>query len=78
MFCELVIKCMIIFQVSLNFDPVKEILKVQCYIYILMRKVIILREIHVTMKFSLYHSPPYKETNHIQASAAYLLHTVLE
>ena len=41
---------MILFQVSLNFDPVKEILKIQCHIYILMKKVIILREIQVTMK----------------------------
>ena len=41
---------MILFQVSLNFDPVKEILKLQCDIYILMNKVIILRKIQVTMK----------------------------
>ena len=31
---------MIVFQVSLNFDPVKEILKIQRQIYILMKKVI--------------------------------------
>ena len=30
--------------VLLNFDPVKEILKIQCHIYILMKKVIILRK----------------------------------
>ena len=41
---------MIILQVSLNFDPVKEILKIRCQIYILMEKVIILRKIHVTIK----------------------------
>ena len=36
---------MILCQVSLNFDPVKEeILKLQCHIYILMKKVIILRK----------------------------------
>ena len=34
----------------INFDPVKEILKTQCHIYILMKKVIILRKIHVKMK----------------------------
>ena len=43
---SLVIKCMIVFQVSLNFDPVKKILKIQCHIYILMKKV----NIDVTMK----------------------------
>ena len=77
--------------VPLNFDPVKEIVKIQCRIYILMRKVIILRKIHVTMKSF---APPFfifilfepeqkktcgnasheKETKHIQASAAKLLH----
>ena len=31
---------MVVFQVSLNFDPVKEILKVQRQIYILVKKVI--------------------------------------
>ena len=41
---------MIILQVPLNFDPVKEILKIRCQIYILMEKVIILRKIHVTIK----------------------------
>ena len=33
---------MIFFQVSLNFNPAKEILKMRCQIYILMKKVIIL------------------------------------
>ena len=37
---------MIVFQVSLNFDPVKEILKIPRHIYILMKKVIM----HVTME----------------------------
>ena len=41
--------CMIVFQ-ELNFDPVREILKIQFHIYILMKKVIILRKIHVKMK----------------------------
>ena len=41
---------LIFFQV-LNFGPVKEILKIQCHIYILMEKVILLRKIHVKMKF---------------------------
>ena len=74
----------IVFQVSLNFDPAKEILKI-------MKKVIILRKIHVTIK---YFVPPFlnhfslnlnrkktcpnesqgKETKHIHASAADLLH----
>ena len=39
-----------IFQVSLNFDPVKEILKIRYQIYILKEKVTILMKIHVTMK----------------------------
>ena len=38
---------MVVFQVSLNFDPAKEILKIGCQIYILMKKVIILRQIHM-------------------------------
>ena len=41
---------MIVFQVSLNFDPAKEILKIRFQIYILMKKVIILRKIHAEMK----------------------------
>ena len=41
---------MIVFQVSLNFEPVKEILTIRCHIYILMKKVIILRKTHMTMK----------------------------
>ena len=75
---------MIVFQVSLNFDPAKEILKI-------MKKGIILRKIHVTIK---YFVPPFlkpfqfepeqkktypnesqgKETKHVHASAADLLH----
>ena len=41
---------MIIFLISLNFGSVKEILKMQCQIYILMEKLIIQRKIQVTMK----------------------------
>ena len=41
---------MIVFRLSLNFDTVKEILKIQWNIYILMKKVIILRKILVKMK----------------------------
>ena len=42
---------MIVFQVSLNFDPGKKYLKYDVtFIYILMKKVIILRKIHVAMK----------------------------
>ena len=65
---EAVIKCMIVFQ-ELYFDPVNEVLKIRCHIYIFMKKVIIVRKIHVKMK-------PWKETKHIHASAADLLHTV--
>ena len=65
---------MIVFQV-LNFDPVKEILKIQCHIYMLMKKVIILRKIPLKLKSF---SPPQKETKYVQASAADLSHTVLE
>ena len=39
---------MINFQVSLNYDPVKEVLKIRHLIYILIKKVIILRKLHVT------------------------------
>ena len=69
---EAVIKCMIVFQ-ELNFDPVNEILKIRCHIYILIKKVIILRKLHVKMKSF---TPPWKETKHIHASAADLLHKV--
>ena len=42
---------MIFFQVPLNFDPVKEILKIQCQISVLMKKVIIDdRKIDATIK----------------------------
>ena len=57
---------MIVFH-ELNFDSVKEILKIRCHIYILMKKAIILRKIHVKMK---------SFAKHIHASAADLLHTV--
>ena len=57
---------------------IKQILKIQHHIYILMKKVIILRKIHVTMKSFAPQSPRQKETKHIHASAANLLHTVLE
>ena len=43
---------MIVSQVSLNFDPVKEILKIQCQIYVLMKQVISLKKIQVTVKIS--------------------------
>ena len=51
MFRELldIIKCMIVFK-ELNFDPVKEILKIRCHNYILMKKVIVLKKIDVKMK----------------------------
>ena len=51
MFRELLeLAVMIVFQDSLNFDPAKEILKIRCQIYNLMKKVIILRKIQVAIK----------------------------
>ena len=41
---------MIVFQVSLNFDPVKKILKMRYHFHILMKKVVILRRKLVKMK----------------------------
>ena len=52
-----------VFQVSINFDPVEEILKRQCQIYILMEKVIVLMNIHMTMKSF---DPPF--FNHFRLS----------
>ena len=51
---------MIVSQISLNFGPVKEILKIRCHIYILMKKVIILKKMQVTVKTF---APPY--LNHL-------------
>ena len=53
----------------------KEILKIRCHIYILIKKVIILRKIHVKIKSF---AQPQKETKHIHASSADLLITVVE
>ena len=41
---------MIVFQISLNFDPAKEKMQIRCRIYILMKKVVIPRKIQATMK----------------------------
>ena len=41
---------MILLKISLNFDPVKEILKMKCHIYILIKKMIILWKIQMKMK----------------------------
>ena len=41
---------MIVFQVSLKFYPVKEIVKMQCQINIVMKKVIILRKVHAIIE----------------------------
>ena len=60
---------------GIKFWSGKEILKIRFHIYILIKKVITLRKIHVKMKFF---APPEKETKHSHASAADLLHTVLE
>ena len=43
---EAVIECMIVFQ-ELNFDPVKELLKIHCNIYILKK---IMSKIHMKNK----------------------------
>ena len=64
-----------LFQVALNFDPVKKILKIQCCIYILMEKEIILRKIHVTMKSF---APPFSTLYIETKRAVNLLHKVLE
>ena len=52
-----------VFQVSLNFDSAKEILKIWCQIYILMKQMIILSKIHATMKTYV---PPF--FNHFSLS----------
>ena len=44
------INVMIVFQVSVNLNLVKEILKTRCQVYILMKKVIILGKIPVIIK----------------------------
>ena len=41
---------MTVFQVSLNFNPAKETLKLRCQIYILMTKLIFLRKLQAAMK----------------------------
>ena len=72
---EAVIKCMIILQ-ELNFDPMKEILKIWCHNYILIKKVIILRKICVKIKSF---APPWKETKHMpQLLIYYIQHENIE
>ena len=56
-------RIVIVFQVSLNFDPAKEIPKIWCNIYILTKKVIILRKVQWTMKTF---APPF--FNHFSLS----------
>ena len=46
---------MIVFQISLNFDPAKEILHIRYQIYISMKKAITLRKIQLT--FNIFTSP---------------------
>ena len=55
---------------ELNFDPVKEILKIWCHIYILMKKVVSLRKIHVKMKSF---TPLYKQTKHMPQLLIYYI-----
>ena len=54
----------------------KEILKIRCQIYILMKKMIILRKIHIEpeQKKTCGNEIYEKETKHIYAIAADLLH----
>ena len=66
---EAIIKYMIVFQ-ELNFDLVKEILKIRCRIYILMKKVIILRKIQVKLKSV---ASPLEKSKDIHTLAANLL-----
>ena len=63
MFSELLETVLIVFRVLLNFDPVKEILKIRFQIYILMKKVIILRKIQAKRKTF---TPPF--FNHFSLS----------
>ena len=72
---------MIIFKFDYNFDPVKEILKIKCQIYIWMKKVTSLwATILQPFQFELEHKKTCgnesheKETKHNHASAADLLH----
>ena len=66
---------MTVFQV-LSFDPVKEILKTRCHVlYFHEERGYSERNTHVKMESF---APPLKETKYIHASAAELLHTVLE
>ena len=65
---------MIDFQVLLNFDPVKKILKMQCQIYLLMKKVINLRIMQKTLKtfaprFFNYFSLSLNRINHVKMRA---------
>ena len=63
---------MIVFQV-LNFDRVKEILRIRCHIYIFMKKVVILREMHVKMKSF---TPPQKETKHPRLGCPFITYGI--
>ena len=84
---------MVVFPVSINVGPVKEILKVAMSDLYLMKKVVILKKIQMTMKVF---APPFfncsslslnrkkrvteshkTETKHIYASAADLLHNTI-
>ena len=47
---DLLLYVKIDFQVSLNFGPAKEILEIRCQIYILIKKVIILRKMQTTRR----------------------------
>ena len=63
---------MIVFQ-ELNLDSVKEILKIRCHIYILMKNVIVLRKINMKMKSF---APTYKETKHSRLSCWFITYSI--
>ena len=68
---------MIVFQLSSNFDPVKEMLKKRYHIFILMKKVSILRkpfQFDNVFEKTCDNECHEKQTKHIRASAADLLH----
>ena len=53
---EAVTKCMIVFQVSLKFNLLKEMLKIiKCHIFILIKTVNFLRKIHTTIDNEVFH-----------------------
>ena len=70
---KLVIKCMIVFQVSLNFDPVKEILKIiQCQ----WRKWLFWGKYFWQWCISFHHSPTQKETKYSRFNWRFITYSI--